>query len=62
MRRHYTITKRLPGIKDFRMKLVTLPDEASINEVLDEITEHYKGFEFERSPIEIIDYHQKCPL
>lgn len=63
MRRHYTnYLKGLPGIKDFRMKLVTLPDEASINEVLDEISEHYKGYEFERTPIEIINYHEKCPL
>jgi nifR3 family TIM-barrel protein len=63
MRRHYTnYLKGLPGIKDFRLRLVTLPDEASINEVLDEITEHYKDFEFERAPIEIINYHQNCPL
>jgi tRNA-dihydrouridine synthase len=63
MRRHYTnYLKGLPGIKDFRLRLVTLPDEASINEVLDEITEHYKDYEFERAPIEIINYHQNCPL
>lgn len=63
MRRHYTnYLKGLPGIKEFRMKLVTLDTEAAICEVLDEIAAHYNGYQFERSPIEIIDYHQKCPL
>lgn len=63
MRRHYTnYLKGLPGIKDFRLRLVTLSEEAAINEVLDEISEHYRDYEFERAPIEIIDYHQNCPL
>lgn len=63
MRRHYTnYLKGLPGIKEFRMKLVTLDTETAICEVLDEIAAHYNGYQFERSPIEIIDYHQKCPL
>lgn len=63
MRRHYTnYLKGLPGIKDFRLRLVTLPTAEEINEVLDEITAHYGGYEFERMPIEIINYHEKCPL
>ena len=63
MRRHYTnYLKGLPGIKDFRLKLVTLPTAEAINEVLDEISEHYKDYTFERTPIEIINYHEKCPL
>ena len=63
MRRHYTnYLKGLPGIKDYRLKLVTLSEEAEINEVLDEISAHYKAYEFERTPIEIINYHEKCPL
>lgn len=63
MRRHYTnYLKGLPGIKDFRMKLVTLTTPEAINEVLDEISEHYKNYSFERTPIELIDYHQNCPL
>lgn len=63
MRRHYTnYLKGLPGIKEFRYKLVTLTTPESINEVLDEITEHYKDYQFPHIPIEIIDYHQKCPL
>ena len=63
MRRHYTnYLKGLPGIKEFRYKLVTLTSPEAVNEVLDEISAHYKDYEFQHTPIEIIDYHQKCPL
>ena len=63
MRRHYTnYLKGLPGIRDYRYKLVTLPTPEAVFEVLDEIAEHYKEYEFQRTPIEIIDYHQNCPL
>jgi nifR3 family TIM-barrel protein len=63
MRRHYTnYLKGLPGIKEFRARLVTLPTKEGVHEVLDEMLEHYKGFHFEHTPIEIINYHQKCPL
>ena len=63
MRRHYTnYLKGLPGIKEFRYKLVTLTTPEAINEVLDEIAEHYKQHEFVHTPIEIINYHEKCPL
>lgn len=63
MRRHYTnYLKGLPGIKEFRYRLVTLNSPEEINEVLNEISIHYSGYEFERTPIEIINYHEKCPL
>jgi nifR3 family TIM-barrel protein len=63
MRRHYTnYLKGLPGIKEFRLKLVTLTSPGAINEVLDEISDRYKDYEFQHSPIEIINYHEKCPL
>ena len=63
MRRHYTnYLKGLPGIKEYRLKLVTLPTEADINEVLDEIAMHYRDYQFEKMPIEIINYHENCPL
>jgi nifR3 family TIM-barrel protein len=63
MRRHYTnYLKGLPGIKEFRYRLVTLNSPQEINEVLDEITAHYTDYQFPHIPIEIIDYHQKCPL
>lgn len=63
MRRHYSnYLKGLPGIKDFRYKLVTLTTAESISEVLEEILVHYADYQFERTPIEIINYHEKCPL
>jgi tRNA-dihydrouridine synthase B len=63
MRRHYTnYLKGLPGIKEFRYKLVTLTSPESINEVLDQISEHYKDYQFPHIPIEIINYHENCPL
>ena len=63
MRRHYTnYLKGLPGIKEFRYRLVTLNEPQAIHDVLSEIGEHYKDHSFERTPIEIINYHQNCPL
>jgi tRNA-dihydrouridine synthase B len=63
MRRHYTnYLKGLPGIKEFRYRLVTLTSPEAIDEVLNEITEHYKDYQFPHIPIEIINYHEKCPL
>lgn len=63
MRRHYTnYLKGLPGIKDFRGKLVTLKTVEEIDAVLDEIQVKYTGFEFERTGIELINYHEKCPI
>lgn len=63
MRRHYTnYLKGLPGIKEFRLRLVTLTSPEHINEVLDEIADHYKDYQFPHVPIEIVNYHEKCPV
>src|SRR6195952_3946638 len=63
MRRHYTnYLKGMPNIREFRYKLVTLTAPEEINDVLQQILERYTGYEFERTPIEIINYHEKCPL
>jgi tRNA-dihydrouridine synthase B len=63
MRRHYTnYLKGLPGIKEFRYKLVTVKTVEEIDEVLEEISKNYSGYTFERIPIEIINYHEKCPV
>lgn len=63
MRRHYTnYLKGLPGIKEYRLKLVTLTSPDAINEVLDDMSRYYAGYQFQPAPIELIDYHQKCPL
>jgi len=49
MRRHYTnYLKGLPGIKEFRYKLVTLKTVEEIEAVLDEVQSKYAGFEVER--------------
>jgi nifR3 family TIM-barrel protein len=63
MRRHYAnYLKGLPNIKEFRNKLVTLKTEEEINEVFDDIAKTYGGYEFEKIPIELVNYHEKCPV
>jgi len=61
MRRHYTnYLKGLPGIKEFRLKLVTLDKKEEIEEVFEQIREKYSGYQFDRIPIELPNYHDKC--
>ena len=63
MRRHYTnYLKGMPNIKEYRGKLVTLKEPAEIIKVLDDIIKHYSGYQFEQTPIELINYHEKCPV
>ncbi len=63
MRRHYTnYLKGLPGIKEFRYKLVTVKTVEEIDEVLEAISKTYAGYEFERTAIELINYHEKCSV
>ncbi len=63
MRRHYTnYLKGLPGIKEYRGKLVTLMLPEEIELVLDEVAVKYEGFTIERTPIELINYHENCPV
>lgn len=63
MRRHYTnYLKGLPNIKEFRLKLVTLKEPGEILSVLDEIELQYKEYKFERSVIELVNYHEKCAV
>lgn len=63
MRRHYAnYLKGLPNIKDYRGRLVILNTTEEIDAVLDEIAVHYAGFEFTKTPIELVNYHEKCPV
>jgi hypothetical protein len=63
MRRHYANYLRgLPNIKEFRGRLVTISEMEEVLSVLDEVFAHYDGFEIERTPIELINYHENCPL
>lgn len=63
MRRHYTnYLKGLPNIKEYRGQLVRLNTLEEIEAVLDEVQRQYSGYSFERIPIELINYHEKCPV
>ncbi|RYY29677.1 MAG: tRNA dihydrouridine synthase DusB [Chitinophagaceae bacterium] len=63
MRRHYAnYLKGLPNIKEYRGRLVTLKTPEEINEVLNEIIVQYAGFRFEKTPIVLENYHEKCPV
>jgi nifR3 family TIM-barrel protein len=63
MRRHYAnYLKGLPNIKEFRNQLVTLKTEEEINAVLDQVAKTYAGYQFEKTSIELINYHQHCPI
>lgn len=63
MRRHYAnYLKGMPNIKDYRYKLVTLKSLEEIDDVLDEIQNKYTGYVFEKIPIALINYHEKCPV
>jgi len=63
MRRHYAnYLKGLPNIKEYRNKLVILKTVEEIDEVLNEIVSVYSGFEFERVPIQLVNYHEKCAV
>lgn len=63
MRRHYAnYLKGLPNIKEYRSKLVTMMTVEEIDSVLDEIVAKFAGFEFAPAKIELINYHEKCPI
>ena len=36
--------------------------EEEVNEVLNEIMINYNGYVFEKTPIELVNYHEKCPI
>lgn len=63
MRKHYfNYLKGLPDFKAFRSRLVTPEASAEIMDVLDEIAQVYAGFEFDRKPIQLVNYHENCAL
>lgn len=63
MRRHYAnYLKGLPNIKEYRNQLVTLKTVPEIDAVLDEIGRAYQGYVFAKTPIQLINYHEKCTL
>jgi tRNA-dihydrouridine synthase B len=63
MRRHYaTYLKGLPNIREFQKRLVLLKTRHEVNAILDEIGVLYAGFEMDRTPIELVNYHENCAL
>lgn len=63
MRRHYAnYLKGLPGIKEYRNRLVMLKEIEEIEAVLNEIERKYEDYIIERTSIELIDYHEKCEI
>ena len=63
MRRHYAnYLKGLPNIKEYRNKLVTMKTAEEINEVLEEIRFVYREYQFEKAPIVLQNYHEKCAV
>lgn len=63
MRRHYAnYLKGLPNIKEYRGRLVILKEVEEIDEVLNEIIANYSGYEFEKTVIQLVNYHEKCAV
>jgi tRNA-dihydrouridine synthase B len=58
MRRHYTNYLRgLPNIKEYRLKLVTISEVAEIDDVLEQITNSYDGYEFKPRLVDSMAYN-----
>lgn len=63
MRRHYAnYLKGLPNIKEYRGRLVILKEVEEIDEVLNEIISNFAGFEFDKTVIQLVNYHEKCAV
>jgi tRNA-dihydrouridine synthase B len=61
MRRHYTNYLRgLPNIKEYRLKLVTISEVEEIDEVLEQITNNYDGFEFKPRQVDMDSMAYSC--
>ena len=54
--------KGLPGIKEYRNRLVILKTVAEVEAVLDEVLTHYQGVEIEHNPIVLENYHEHCAI
>lgn len=63
MRRHYAnYLKGLPGIKEYRNRLVVLKTMEEVEAVLDEVKENYRGIVLAHDPIVLENYHEHCAL
>lgn len=61
MKRHYAnYLKGLPHIKEYRNRLVVLHTVEEIEEILNEISAAYTGYEFEKRVVDMMHYEEKC--
>jgi tRNA-dihydrouridine synthase B len=60
--RYMQYLKGLPGVEEYRTRLVRLVEVDDIEAVLDEVLNAYNGFTIERKDIELVNYHEKCGL
>src|SRR6476660_7853407 len=61
MRRHYTNYLRgLPNIKEYRLKLVTISEVEEIDDVLEQITNSYDGYEFKPRQVDMDSMAYSC--
>jgi tRNA-dihydrouridine synthase B len=61
MRRHYTNYLRgLPNIKEFRLRLVTISEVEQIDDVLNEISTYYDGYQFAPRKIDMDSMAYSC--
>jgi tRNA-dihydrouridine synthase B len=60
--RYATYLRGLPNLKEHRAKLVVQKTIEEVYEVLDELVKVYSGYNFEPTNIELINYHEKCPV
>jgi tRNA-dihydrouridine synthase B len=63
MRKQYVhYLKGLPNSNVYRKQLVTLTKPEAIEKVLNDVLKTYDGFDMERVPIQLVNYHERCEL
>ncbi len=63
MRSQYSkYLKGLPDLKIFTKRLVQLDSTMLILETLEEMETFYAGIDIPATPIELVDYHENCPV
>jgi tRNA-dihydrouridine synthase B len=61
MKRHYAnYLKGLPNIKEYRNRLVVLNTVDEIEQLLNEISAAYSGYECEKRVVDMMHYEEKC--
>jgi tRNA-dihydrouridine synthase len=58
--RYLNYLKGFPDINNFTQKLVRLNQLEEVKSLIDEMKNYYEGFELNRTPISIVNYHEHC--